>query len=41
MFEIDSNSFCSVSEICFWTFLSSYMKNNKNIEEKDAKIILF
>ena len=38
--EIDNNSFCTVLEFCSGPDLATYMKQNKNISEKEAKIII-
>ena len=38
--EIDNNSFCTILEYCSGPDLSTYIKKNKNISEKEAKIII-
>ena len=38
--EIDDNSFCTVLEYCSGPDLSTYMKENKYISEKEAKSII-
>jgi len=37
---MDSNSFCTVLEYCEGPDLSFFMKKNKILPEKDAKIII-
>ena len=38
--EIDNNSFCTILEYCSGPDLAAYMKRNKNISEKEARIII-
>lgn len=38
--EIDSNSFCTVLEFCNGPNLSTYLKSNKTINEREAKMIV-
>lgn len=38
--EIDNNSFCTVLEYCTGPDLATYIKRNKNISEKEARIII-
>mgnify|MGYP002624685295 CR=1 FL=1 len=38
--EIDNNSFCTILEYCSGPDLSTYIKKNKFISEKEAKIII-
>ena len=38
--EIDNNSFCTILEYCSGPDLSTYIKKNKYISEKEAKIII-
>ena len=39
--EIDNNSFCTILEYCSGPDLSTYIKNNKFIPEKEAKLIIY
>ena len=38
--DIDNNSFCTILEFCTGPDLSSYLQKNKNISEKEARIIM-
>lgn len=38
--EIDSNSFCTILEYCNGPDLSTYIKQNKTLNEKEAKMII-
>lgn len=38
--EIDNNSFCTVLELCSGPDLYTYLKTNKTLTEKDARIII-
>ena len=38
--EIDSNSFCTILEYCNGPDLSTYIKQNKSLSEKEAKMIV-
>lgn len=38
--EIDNNSFCTILEYCTGPDLAAYLKQNKNISEKEARIII-
>ena len=38
--EIDNNSFCTILEYCSGPDLSTYIKKNKYISEKEAKLII-
>jgi tousled-like kinase len=38
--EIDSNSFCTVLELCSGPDLQNYMKMNGVLQEKEAKLII-
>ena len=39
--EIDDNSFCTILEYCSGPDLSTYIKKNKFVPEKDAKLIIY
>ena len=38
--EMDSNSFCTVLEYCSGPDLAAYIKNQKNLNEREAKLII-
>ena len=38
--EIDHNSFCTILELCSGPDLYNYLKENKSIVEKEAKLII-
>jgi tousled-like kinase len=38
--EIDHNSFCTILELCSGPDLYNYLKENKQIQEKEAKLII-
>jgi tousled-like kinase len=38
--EIDHNSFCTILELCSGPDLYNYLKENKTIAEKEAKLII-
>ena len=38
--DIDNNSFCTILEYCTGPDLASYLKKNKNIQEKEGRIIM-
>lgn len=40
MFEIDTNSFCTVLEYCDGNDLDFFLKQNKTIPEKEARSII-
>ena len=38
--EIDNNSFCTILEYCTGPDLAQFLRQNKNIQEKEAKLII-